>query len=173
MSKMGNYVIGLQEDGFDIWEGRRDSCVDLRSLTEKEKMRIREDMMQGQDKRTPDFDSLGFREGAKEHRLEDIFRNAEEAIKERGSYEELVKELQGFELGPEVDEYDLVSNPQHYQGDTMQVIDVIDEFCPDSYSYYMGNVVKYVLRHMNKGKPLQDLEKARWYLDKMIEDWDN
>jgi hypothetical protein len=78
-----------------------------------------------------------------------------------------------------MDEYadapeDPVNNPSHYQtASGLEVIDVIDDFVPDPYSYYQGNVIKYLLRHMSKGKPQQDLEKARWYLNKMIEEWDN
>ncbi len=66
---------------------------------------------------------------------------------------------------------DMVNHPPHYLKGNMEVIDIIDNFTPDSYSYYMGNVIKYVLRHMNKQSPKQDLEKARFYLNKMIEDW--
>lgn len=70
------------------------------------------------------------------------------------------------------DPYDPVNHPVHYQANSgLEAIDVIDSFVPDNYSYYMGNVLKYVLRHVNKNQK-QDLEKARWYLDKMIEDWD-
>lgn len=68
---------------------------------------------------------------------------------------------------------DMVNHPPHYTKGNMEVIDIIDNFTPDSYSYYMGNVIKYVLRHMYKQKPKQDLEKARFYLNKMIEDWKN
>lgn len=63
-------------------------------------------------------------------------------------------------------------NPKHYQKNGMESIDVINAFVPDGYSFYMGNVIKYVLRHMDKNQ-CQDLEKARWYLDKMIEDWND
>lgn len=35
-------------------------------------------------------------------------------------------------------------------------------------SFNLGNVVKYVLRHMKKGKPLEDLQKAEWYLKREI-----
>lgn len=31
-----------------------------------------------------------------------------------------------------------------------------------------GNVIKYVSRHKYKGKPLEDLKKARFYLDRLI-----
>ena len=68
---------------------------------------------------------------------------------------------------------DMVNHPPHYLKGNMEVIDIIDNFTPDSYRYYMGNVIKYVLRHMNKQSPKQDLEKARFYLNKMIEDWKN
>ena len=69
---------------------------------------------------------------------------------------------------------DEVNSPKHYQTDSgLEVIGVIDDFVLDPYSYYQGNVIKYLLRHMNKGKPKQDLQKARWYLNKMIQEWDN
>ena len=32
-----------------------------------------------------------------------------------------------------------------------------------------GNVIKYVVRHNHKGKPLEDLKKARWYLQRLID----
>lgn len=79
-----------------------------------------------------------------------------------------MKETFDFEL-----DSDPVNSPEHYKTESgLEAIDVIDSFVPDAYSYYMGNVLKYVLRHTSKGKPQQDLEKARWYLNKMIEDWD-
>ena len=67
---------------------------------------------------------------------------------------------------------DPVAKPAHYQSeDGIEAIDVIKAFVPDPHSYYMGNVLKYVMRHLQKnGK--QDLEKARWYLDEMIEEYD-
>lgn len=68
------------------------------------------------------------------------------------------------------DPYDPVSSPRHYVKGSLESIDVIEAFVPDAYSFYMGNVMKYVQRHLDKnGK--QDLEKAQWYLRKMIEDW--
>lgn len=54
-------------------------------------------------------------------------------------------------------------NPGHYQGDfVMRVIERFDlGFC-------LGNVVKYVLRHGRKAG-VEDLKKARWYLDRAIQ----
>jgi hypothetical protein len=47
----------------------------------------------------------------------------------------------------------------------MQPWDVIDEFGLD---YYRGNVLKYVIRAGRKDDELEDLKKARDYLDKSI-----
>lgn len=55
--------------------------------------------------------------------------------------------------------------PSHYDGDGMQAIDVIDAFNLD---FTLGNVVKYVLRAGRKGDRIEDLEKARWYLNHAI-----
>ena len=80
--------------------------------------------------------------------------------------------LHGVQKEDAVFEPDPVNNPSHYKKGNMEVIDVIDTFVPDPYSAYMANVIKYVLRHMEKGNEKQDLEKARWYLDRMIAEWD-
>lgn len=47
----------------------------------------------------------------------------------------------------------------------MECIEVIEAF---GLNFHLGNVVKYVLRHDKKASPLQDLKKARWYLDREI-----
>ena len=69
--------------------------------------------------------------------------------------------------------HDDVYNPAHYDKGAFEVIDVIDACTPDPYSYYMGNVIKYLLRHMDKGNPAKDLGKAQWYLNKMLDEWDD
>lgn len=60
---------------------------------------------------------------------------------------------------------DLVNHPPHYQSNGMEVIDVIETF---ELGFNRGNAVKYVLRAGKKGSEVQDLEKARWYLDREI-----
>jgi len=66
-----------------------------------------------------------------------------------------------------------VNHPNHYQG-KIEVIDYIEEYSknyPEAMIFNFGNVIKYVSRAPRKnGK--EDLEKARWYLDRMIEKWD-
>ena len=55
-------------------------------------------------------------------------------------------------------------NPPYYVGARIQVSDFIAEFKLD---YFSGNVIKYVVRQKFKNG-LEDLKKARWYLDKLI-----
>lgn len=62
---------------------------------------------------------------------------------------------------------DVVNHPPHYKSDSgIESIDVIEGF---GLNFRLGNTVKYILRHDKKGKPLEDLKKARWYLDREIE----
>lgn len=58
-----------------------------------------------------------------------------------------------------------VNSPQHYQGKSIEAIQVIDEF---KLSFCLGNVIKYILRAKSKGNYLQDLKKAKWYLEHEI-----
>jgi hypothetical protein len=60
---------------------------------------------------------------------------------------------------------DVVNHPPHYMIGGIETIDFIEAKGLD---YNLGNVVKYVTRADHKGNKLQDLEKARWYLDRAI-----
>lgn len=55
---------------------------------------------------------------------------------------------------------DNVNHPKHYNGRNIghECIDITQyqTFCT-------GNVIKYLWRYNNKGTPLEDLQKARWY----------
>jgi len=61
---------------------------------------------------------------------------------------------------------DNINNPDHYNRNGIEVIDVIETYTPES--PHLANVLKYVCRHSYKGKPLEDLRKAAWYLDRAI-----
>lgn len=67
---------------------------------------------------------------------------------------------------------DPVSHPNHYQSKSgLEVIDVIKAFTEDMNgmeSYYTGNILKYMCRWKKKNG-LEDLKKARQYLDWLIE----
>ena len=60
----------------------------------------------------------------------------------------------------------LVNSPPHYKSNSgLEAIQVIEAF---ELGFALGNTVKYILRAGKKGPVLQDLEKARWYLDREI-----
>jgi hypothetical protein len=63
---------------------------------------------------------------------------------------------------------DVVNHPPHYRAPNgLEAIDVIEGFGLDQ-SFPLGNAAKYLLRAGRKGDALQDLKKARWYLDRKI-----
>lgn len=61
---------------------------------------------------------------------------------------------------------DPINNPPHYTKGKFEVIDIIED---QKLNYHLGNVVKYICRATHKGKEIQDLKKARWYLDRWIQ----
>lgn len=65
----------------------------------------------------------------------------------------------------------MVSHPSHYQSESgMEVIDVIEAFTSDLTGIEAvdtGNVIKYICRWKKKNG-LQDLKKAMWYLQNLI-----
>ncbi len=60
----------------------------------------------------------------------------------------------------------MVNHPPHYNSGKFEVIDVIEDW---NLGFCLGNAVKYIARADHKGKALEDLEKARWYLDREIQ----
>lgn len=69
---------------------------------------------------------------------------------------------------------DNVKQPSHYKGEQgLEVIEVMQNFLPRYQDGYVGgmikDVIKYVLRAPSKGKMLEDLQKAREYLNYAIE----
>ena len=68
-----------------------------------------------------------------------------------------------------------VHSPSHYMHGKKETIDVIRD-CMESdeyHGYLKGNVLKYVSRYKFKGEPLEDLEKANWYLNRLIKEVSN
>ena len=61
-----------------------------------------------------------------------------------------------------------IDHPQHYNVGQYEVVDVCEGWGLDK-DAYLFNVVKYVARAEHKGSQIKDLEKARWYLDRKIE----
>lgn len=67
---------------------------------------------------------------------------------------------------------DMVNHPPHYQSDSgLEVIKVIEAFTEGLEgieAVCTANIIKYVCRWKKKNG-LEDLKKAQWYLDKLIE----
>ena len=66
---------------------------------------------------------------------------------------------------------DPVNSPKHYNTGGIECIEAIQasmsklEFA----GYLKGNLSKYIWRYNYKGKPIEDLNKAKWYLDRLLE----
>ncbi len=60
---------------------------------------------------------------------------------------------------------DAVEHPSHYTNGAIEVHDFIKAWNMD---FDSGNVIKYVTRAPYKNNKLQDLKKARWYLNVLI-----
>ena len=69
-----------------------------------------------------------------------------------------------------VKSYDVVNKPEHYNNGGMECIDAIQGMLThDEYiGYLRGNAMKYMWRFRYKGKPIEDLRKARWYEERMM-----
>ena len=63
-----------------------------------------------------------------------------------------------------MEEKETVDHPNHYNIG-IEVIDFIESWKMD---FNTGNAIKYLSRHKYKSNPLQDLKKARWYIDRLI-----
>lgn len=70
---------------------------------------------------------------------------------------------------------DMVNHPSHYADAAIECIEAIEAsmtkeaFC----GYLKGNAQKYFWRYEKKINPVEDLKKARWYTDRLIEVLEN
>ena len=64
---------------------------------------------------------------------------------------------------------EMVNHPDHYNSGKIEVIDFIkslglhEDFC-------IANAIKYLSRYKHKGDALEDLKKAKWYIDYIIKE---
>ena len=64
---------------------------------------------------------------------------------------------------------DDVNKPPHYNQSGIVCIDAIQAATGDGFEYYLqGNIIKYLWRYRYKNG-IEDLKKAQWYLNKLIE----
>jgi len=71
---------------------------------------------------------------------------------------------------PSVD--DPVESPVHYNTGSVECIEAIKASMSDTEfeGYLKGNAMKYLWRYAYKGKPVEDLKKAQWYLARLTEE---
>ena len=68
---------------------------------------------------------------------------------------------------------DMVNSPIHYNKAGIETIDALEAMLVDGFDYYLqGNIVKYLWRFRYKNG-IEDLKKAQWYLNKLIEVYDD
>lgn len=65
---------------------------------------------------------------------------------------------------------DNINEPPHYGNGEIECIDYMKDNMDHMMfmGYLEGNAKKYMHRYRHKGKPVEDLEKAQWYLDRLI-----
>lgn len=67
---------------------------------------------------------------------------------------------------------DPVEQPDHYNKGAIEAIEAIKASMPEHEfkGYLKGNALKYLWRYDYKGKPVEDLRKCRWYIDRLIQE---
>ena len=76
------------------------------------------------------------------------------------------------DYSPEEQMNDVVNNPSHYTSGKYEAISIIEDATSDLEgikAFACGNALKYIIRHNKKGKPVEDLNKAIFYINKLIE----
>jgi hypothetical protein len=69
------------------------------------------------------------------------------------------------ELKTETKSIDMINHPPHY---TQGKIEVLDFITDQNLGFHAGNIIKYICRENMKGG-LDDLKKAKFYLERLIE----
>ena len=104
-------------------------------------------------------DEKAYKDEGRKYALYRMFKNAKQGIEDC------------LELAVQNDD-NMVSHPSHYQSENgLEVIDVIEAFTFDLKGIEAtdtGNIIKYICRWKKKNG-LQDLKKAMWYLNHLIE----
>lgn len=89
-------------------------------------------------------------------------------VEEEFTIEELFDDLEDIDL----DQDTIVNKPPHYGDGEIECIDYMKDNMDTMMfmGYLEGNCKKYLHRYRYKGKPVEDLKKARWYLDRLIQE---
>ena len=94
---------------------------------------------------------------------------------ETSTVEDLMKvyvDMSRVELGSYIfdEDEDVVNSPNHYNNGSIECIEGIQaSMSTEAFAGYLkGNCMKYLWRYDYKGKPVEDLQKAQWYLAKLL-----
>jgi CRISPR/Cas system-associated protein Cas5 (RAMP superfamily) len=71
---------------------------------------------------------------------------------------------------------DLVNHPPHYckaKGGVEAIDYIKQQLGKDFPAYLEGSAIKYIHRHKYKEANIQDLEKAVWYINRLIQHYEN
>ena len=65
---------------------------------------------------------------------------------------------------------DMVNSPSHYKTGKIECIEAMEAMLTDEefIGYLRGNAFKYLWRYRSKGKAYEDLQKAQWYLNRLV-----
>jgi len=83
----------------------------------------------------------------------------------------MIRHLEYMRMKAEQEEQkeDMVNSPKHYNESGIECIDALEAMLGKGFeSYLQGNIAKYLWRYKYKNG-LEDLKKAQWYLNKLIE----
>lgn len=67
-----------------------------------------------------------------------------------------------------VEKEDVINAPKHYTAESITITVQPLDLC-EQCNFTLGNALKYIFRYEHKGKPLEDLKKAQFYLNRFIE----
>ena len=100
-----------------------------------------------------------------EQRQQDLLKS----LWDEEEFDEINKEAAHSSWDNEVE--DVVNNPDHYNTGNIECIEAIEESMSSVAfkGYLKGNCMKYLWRYDYKGKQVEDLQKAQWYLRKLTE----
>lgn len=111
--------------------------------------------------------------------IDSIEQNSSEWIKVRPNEEFLLDEKYN-EINKQSNDVqqrkrnDTVNHPSHYNYGDIEVIDFIEQVTKHynpNVAYHIGNAIKYLARSPHKnGK--EDVEKAKWYIERAYENWE-
>lgn len=71
---------------------------------------------------------------------------------------------------------ELVNHPDHYKGENgIETIDAIEAALGEcgTITFCVGNAIKYLMRARKKNAFIQDLRKAKWYIEYVLSKFEN